>query len=270
MLGLRQIDVCTNSAVSPVEPISAANSSSLREISDIDGQQHGQRQQALSKSQPSGEVSNLKNLPSGWQIPLKQMNATSLSLREIMQEEELLHTNSDKSAVQSGASTWAAKAAQSRLVRNPHNNNLDVSHNARVTNYSGQLSSKSNHNYGELSIPLQDDKDSSNESGISQVSVVDVKSMETTDSLSGNMTQEFSDWCSHQLLKIMGNGDLTLVSFCLTIDSAAEIRETLAANLGSTPQVSQFATEFIRKKEDRANISESGFQKVTKKKVNRR
>ena len=176
-----------------------------------------------------------------------------------------MHTNSEKSTIKANAVTWADRAAQG----SPYNKNLSIPYNARSANYSGQPSRKSIPNYVELSVPIHD-HNTSNESNLVLDSGVDMKLKETNDSLSENMTQEFSDWCSNQLLKIKGNGDLTLVSFCLTIDSAAEIRETLAAYLGSTPQVSQFATEFIKKKEDRENLSLSGFQKVTKKKVGRK
>jgi hypothetical protein len=51
------------------------------------------------------------------------------------------------------------------------------------------------------------------------------------------MSEETAEWCSSQLRKINGNGDLTLMQFCMTLQSAAEIREYLAAYLGSTPQV---------------------------------
>jgi hypothetical protein len=40
-----------------------------------------------------------------------------------------------------------------------------------------------------------------------------------------------------------------LIQFCLILESPIEIREYLAEYLGSTPEVSLFATEFIRRKE---------------------
>jgi len=260
-LGLCRKDPPSNSMLPASETHPTGNLSSLSKISDNDGQQQKQQQLHNTLLRTEDDLSVVKNLSNGWQVPTKEMKTTSLSLREIMQQEELLHTNSEKNTIKAEAITWAAKAAQG----SPYNKNLNVPYNGRPGNYSGQPSRKSVHNYVELSVPIHDQKTSS-ESNFVMDSGVDLKLKETNDSLSENMTQEFSDWCSNQLLKIKGNGDLTLVSFCLTIDSAAEIRETLAAYLGSTPQVSQFATEFIRKKEDRENISQSGFQKVTKKK----
>jgi len=63
------------------------------------------------------------------------------------------------------------------------------------------------------------------------------------------LSRDMAEWCSVQLKRINGSEDLTLIDFCMTLQSAGEIREYLAAYLGSNPQVSQFATEFIRRKE---------------------
>jgi hypothetical protein len=73
------------------------------------------------------------------------------------------------------------------------------------------------------------------------------------------MPGDMADWCSVQLKKINNSDDLTLVEFCMSLGSAVEIREYLAAYLGSTPQVSQFATEFIKKKDGKSTgmISQS-------------
>jgi hypothetical protein len=42
--------------------------------------------------------------------------------------------------------------------------------------------------------------------------------------------------------------DLSLIQVCYSMQSAVDIREYLADYLGSTPQVSLFATEFIKRK----------------------
>merc|ERR1719421_1824315 len=55
-------------------------------------------------------------------------------------------------------------------------------------------------------------------------------------------------WATQQMNKIKGTSDLTLVSFCMTLTSNSEIREYMRDVLGSTPQVSSFASEFIRRK----------------------
>jgi hypothetical protein len=41
------------------------------------------------------------------------------------------------------------------------------------------------------------------------------------------MSKEMSDWCSVQLKKLNGTEDLALIHFCMTLNSAAEIKEYL-------------------------------------------
>ncbi|GLE06272.1 hypothetical protein PINS_up015519 [Pythium insidiosum] len=62
------------------------------------------------------------------------------------------------------------------------------------------------------------------------------------------MPSEFMAWCAKNLKAINGSDDLTLVEYCATLEDPGEIREYLAAYLGSTPRVSAFATEFIQRK----------------------
>jgi hypothetical protein len=63
------------------------------------------------------------------------------------------------------------------------------------------------------------------------------------------MSAELEEFCLTSMQKLNGTNDITLLQFCMTLKSAAEIREYLAAYLGSKPEVSQFASEFIRRKE---------------------
>ena len=70
-----------------------------------------------------------------------------------------------------------------------------------------------------------------------------------SDGLSGaQLDPGMKAWSLEQMRKIKGNSDLTLVSFCMTLSSNSEIREYMRDVLGSTPQVSSFASEFIRRK----------------------
>ncbi|CAM9834107.1 unnamed protein product, partial [Chrysoparadoxa australica] len=66
---------------------------------------------------------------------------------------------------------------------------------------------------------------------------------------SSKMSPELAHWCGAQLKKLSGSEDLTLAEFCMSLQAPSEIRQYLAAYLGSTPQVSSFATEFIQRKE---------------------
>lgn len=49
-------------------------------------------------------------------------------------------------------------------------------------------------------------------------------------------------------MKLNGTTDITLVSFCMTLSDPGEIRQYLTAYLGSTPQVNNFANDFIQKR----------------------
>ena len=62
------------------------------------------------------------------------------------------------------------------------------------------------------------------------------------------MSPALEKWCQDQMMKLNGTDDLTLVSFCMTLNNASEIRQYLTAYLGSTPQINNFATEFINKR----------------------
>lgn len=65
-----------------------------------------------------------------------------------------------------------------------------------------------------------------------------------------NMSAEMAEFCISSLTKLGQNVDLTLPSFCLgSVESSTEVREYFSDYYGSTPAVSQFATEFIRRKE---------------------
>ena len=64
----------------------------------------------------------------------------------------------------------------------------------------------------------------------------------------GQMTSTMEKWCKDQMQKINGSDDLTLVTFCMTLTDSDEIRQYLSAYLGSSPQVNNFATEFIKRK----------------------
>ncbi|KAL3762335.1 hypothetical protein ACHAWU_003840 [Discostella pseudostelligera] len=64
----------------------------------------------------------------------------------------------------------------------------------------------------------------------------------------GRMTPSLESWCKDQMEKLSGSNDLTLIQFCMTLTDAEEIRQYLTAYLGSTGQVNNFATEFIKRK----------------------
>ena len=57
------------------------------------------------------------------------------------------------------------------------------------------------------------------------------------------MSKEFADWCGVQLKKLNGSDDITLMEFCMSLNSGVEVREYLSQYLGSSPAVS---TRFFR------------------------
>ncbi|POM70902.1 Hypothetical protein PHPALM_12603, partial [Phytophthora palmivora] len=65
---------------------------------------------------------------------------------------------------------------------------------------------------------------------------------------SNNVSSEFMTWALKQLKMIDSNANVTLLEYCASVEDPGEIREYLAAYLGSTPRVSAFATEFIQRK----------------------
>jgi hypothetical protein len=65
-----------------------------------------------------------------------------------------------------------------------------------------------------------------------------------------SLDQGLNAWCEDQLRRLTGNDDMTLILFCMSLDDPAEIRSYLGAYLGAKPEVSHFATEFIRRKQE--------------------
>ena len=67
------------------------------------------------------------------------------------------------------------------------------------------------------------------------------------------MSPGFRRWCVQEMIRLSGHDDTTLVDYCFTLQSPAEIRESMSGTLGSTPGVSQFASEFIKRKKDQVS-----------------
>jgi len=63
-----------------------------------------------------------------------------------------------------------------------------------------------------------------------------------------SMTAEMRAWCTQQMQKIKGSDDITLLEFCMSLDSALEIRTYIQQYLGAKAEVVNFATEFLRRK----------------------
>ena len=50
------------------------------------------------------------------------------------------------------------------------------------------------------------------------------------------------------MVQFGGGADMTLVQLCMALEDNSEIREYMRDYLGSTPQVSSFASEFLKRK----------------------
>jgi len=68
------------------------------------------------------------------------------------------------------------------------------------------------------------------------------------DAFGAKMSPALEKWCKEQMMKLNGTDDLTLVSFCMTLNDPGEIRQYLTAYLGTGSQINNFATEFIHRK----------------------
>lgn len=80
---------------------------------------------------------------------------------------------------------------------------------------------------------------------------------------SSSVSSELMSWCAKQLKAIGGREDLTLMEYCASLEDPGEIREYLAAYLGSTPRVSAFATEFIQRKKSGSSTKKSPSGKAS-------
>jgi hypothetical protein len=63
------------------------------------------------------------------------------------------------------------------------------------------------------------------------------------------MGAEMREWCAACLRRLNGSGDITLMQFCMSLQSAGEIREYLSEYLGSSAAVTNFASDFIKYKD---------------------
>jgi len=69
------------------------------------------------------------------------------------------------------------------------------------------------------------------------------------------MSEAMLAWCRSQLMNIAKNDDMTLLNYCYSLHDPSEIRAYLANYMGSTPEVSKFASEFIEWKSRKKSSS---------------
>lgn len=178
--------------------------------------------------------------------PAAQQSNSSLSLREIMEQEQASLASQSYQSESSAFSkapvgSWAAKA----MTGSPHPAlNSSVKTTSRDPNYASSnqpkvSAPKSSANLTESPKSLWTMENASQRS-------ISNKSQSSNDD---GMPKDIAEWCESQLKRINNAADISLLHVCFSLSSAGEIREYLSEILGSTPAVSLFATEFIKRKE---------------------
>eukprot|EP01028_Stygiella_incarcerata_P005942 TRINITY_DN244_c0_g1_i1.p1 TRINITY_DN244_c0_g1~~TRINITY_DN244_c0_g1_i1.p1 ORF type:complete len:1070 (-),score=307.61 TRINITY_DN244_c0_g1_i1:263-3472(-) len=68
----------------------------------------------------------------------------------------------------------------------------------------------------------------------------------STDTIVPKMSSELASWCRTELQRLTGSGDLTLAEYLFAIKSDHEVKELIWANLGHSPELSDFAEQYLR------------------------
>lgn len=157
----------------------------------------------------------------------------STPLTEIMKEEinQQSQRKDSYSTERQKGSTWASKIVAG-------SGSLTLSSNQRSLPASSSTERAGPKSPGRAQTAAYNSTSTVNNRG--QSAWESTTSMNESDFGGKKMSKELSDWCSVQLKAIKGIEDISLMEFCMSLSSAVEIRETLASNLGSTPQVRYF------------------------------
>ena len=191
----------------------------------------------------------------GWGPP---QSPSAPSLREIMTQEQRMRQVMELSgASRSNASTWAAKlGGGNSMAWSSHPvSKQDFTPNVRTAILE----------MAKTEIPTKVGSTAINSvSAVQSGSLPKVNEGQNT----STMPQDLAEFCASQLLRFKGDLDLSLMEYMFTLDSAADIRAYMAQFLGSTPAISNFASEFIRRKDAciGSGVGAGEFKKSTKKK----
>jgi hypothetical protein len=198
-------------------------------------------QRASKETQPQSDSS--KNAPPAWGGAAVIQPVTKKSMSEIQKEEErvaALNSTHQKggrpssggwanvAAARGGSSAWSgatAKQAPAAVVTKPN----------AVAPTGIQARSKAKVAAAEMEPSTSSQQQRSPSSSVAE-------------EFGAKMSPALEKWCKDQMQSLNGTEDLTLVSFCMSLNNPEEIRQYLTTYLGSTPTVNKFATEFINKK----------------------
>jgi hypothetical protein len=158
--------------------------------------------------------------------PWAAAEVRSVPLKEIMNEEITHQKQKDVTSERGNKSSWAAKIGSKPDYSSPPvTSSISVSPVPPI---------KSN---AKLTVPATSEKPAAAQNpGASR----NPSKSETRSDFGGKkMSKELADWSVGQLRSIKpGVDSASLMEFCMSLNSAAEIRETLSTYLGSSPQVS--------------------------------
>jgi hypothetical protein len=225
-----------------LEALPAVNDKKVKSAKTSNSQQQRKLQRGDTNEPPAAPVPVAAPAPAWGSTPSPKTSAKTLA--EIQKEEArknaILAMNQQKAgssnsgwanfaAARGGSTAWQSgtvKPAAAVVLTNPNN--------------------------VAAPIPLVPGRERRSSPGTSARHVPSIQQTNSSSSageeFGAKMSPALEMWCNDQMKKLNGTDDLTLVSFCMTLNNAAEIRQYLTAYLGSTPQVASFATEFINKR----------------------
>ncbi len=172
---------------------------------------------------------------SAWTTPTTAESSSS-SLKEIMNEElnRKQHSEPESAGKKPSSISWATKAKS---------NTASLSHTSKPDNNVATPNVNAMKAVGNMleKTPGSGLKSTENTR----------KSVDKSEFGGKTMSQDMADWCSVQLKRLKGSDEaMELLQFCMSLKSSGEIREYLSHYLGSSPQVTNFATEFIKYKDE--------------------
>lgn len=173
--------------------------------------------------------------------------ASSLSLRDIMEQEVTVKqqtASQDSGAVRSKGLSWAAKAGTTGSAGPVNYGSAPV-----LASAPGPTTARSGPQPASVAAPLpvvaQASESSSAASAKAKVPPPQPQAKQKNSFGGKEMSAELAEWCSAQLRRINGSDDITLMQFCMSLNSAVDIREYLSEYLGSSVQVRTYKLAYI-------------------------
>jgi hypothetical protein len=183
---------------------------------------------------------NYNNSAKAWSTP-QTLDSNGKSLKEIMDEELVQRKTVEETTPELKHQTlsWASKAKAS-IGSNSTFPAQQIVHSTLLSNNLKRVNdSKAN-----ISIVEPPQKPIDVSKPLNPPNPVSVKTGKK-DNHGKSVNNEMTEWCLSQLKKLGASEESALLDYCLQLTSPVEIRETLAANLGSTAQVIAYYLVFL-------------------------